>query len=236
MAFTTQSKGFRFCWIRFPISALRKAEIRKTKTDKTDALLIAKSLIVNKHRQYTERDEQLQELKALCRFYRNVMQSKSRLKTQLTAYMDVLFPEFANFFSCGIHIKTSYALLKLYSSPHDLAALHLTSLTNLLKNASRGRFSKPEAVALKSLAKSSVGVKNVSMSIQVTQTIEQIELLEEQLGKLKNDIESIMQCLNSVIMTIPGIGYLIGGAILGEIGDIHRFSSPSKLLAYAASY
>ena len=34
-------------------------------------------------------------------------------------------------------------------------------------------------------------------------------------------------------MTIPGIGYINGGMILGEIGDIHRFSSPSKLLAFA---
>lgn len=36
-----------------------------------------------------------------------------------------------------------------------------------------------------------------------------------------------------VIMTIPGIGYINGGMILGEIGDIHRFSNPNKLLAFA---
>lgn len=214
-------------------AALRKTAIRKTKTDKTDALLIAKSLIVNNHRIYTTRDEELLEMKTLCRFYRNVLQSKSRLKTQLVAYLDVLFPEFATFFAGGIHLKTSYALLKLHSAPDEIAALHLTHLTSLLKKASRGRFSKQEAIALKSLATSSVGVKNASMSIQVTQTIEKIELLEEQLGKLSNNIEAIMLRLNSVILTVPGIGCLIGGAILGEIGDIHRFSSPAKLLAYA---
>ena len=43
----------------------------------------------------------------------------------------------------------------------------------------------------------------------------------------------IMKFNDSVIMTIPGIGYINGGMILGEIGDIHRFSNPSKLLAYA---
>ena len=43
----------------------------------------------------------------------------------------------------------------------------------------------------------------------------------------------IMKFNDSVIMTIPGIGYINGGMILGEIGDIHRFSSPNKLLAYA---
>jgi len=43
----------------------------------------------------------------------------------------------------------------------------------------------------------------------------------------------IMKFHDSVIMTIPGIGSINGGMILGEIGDIHRFSSPSKLLAFA---
>ena len=38
---------------------------------------------------------------------------------------------------------------------------------------------------------------------------------------------------DSVIMTIPGIGYINGGMILGEIGNIHRFSSHGKLLAFA---
>lgn len=43
----------------------------------------------------------------------------------------------------------------------------------------------------------------------------------------------IMKFNDSVIMTIPGIGYINGGMILGEIGDIHRFSNPNKLLAFA---
>ena len=43
----------------------------------------------------------------------------------------------------------------------------------------------------------------------------------------------IMRFHASVIMTIPGIAYINGGIILGEIGDIHRFSTPSKLLAFA---
>ena len=46
-------------------------------------------------------------------------------------------------------------------------------------------------------------------------------------------MEAIMRSLDSVIMTIPGIGYINGGMILGEIGDITRFSSPAKLLAFS---
>lgn len=43
----------------------------------------------------------------------------------------------------------------------------------------------------------------------------------------------LMKFHDSVIMTIPGIGYINGRIILGEIGDIHRFSNPSKLLAFS---
>ena len=43
----------------------------------------------------------------------------------------------------------------------------------------------------------------------------------------------IMKFNDSPIMTIPGIGYINGGMILGEIGDIHRFAQPHQLLAYA---
>ncbi len=43
----------------------------------------------------------------------------------------------------------------------------------------------------------------------------------------------IMEFNDSVIMTIPGIGFINGGMILGEIGDIRRFSNPNKLLTYA---
>ena len=54
-----------------------------------------------------------------------------------------------------------------------------------------------------------------------------------QLERIESEITDIVQSLDSVIMTIPGIGPINGGMILGEIGDITRFSNPNKLLAFA---
>ena len=79
----------------------------------------------------------------------------------------------------------------------------------------------------------SVGANDSAISIQITQTIQQIELLDSQLKKIEAEMTDIMKFNDSVIMTIPGIGYINGGMILGEIGDIHRFSNPNKLLAFA---
>lgn len=214
-------------------ATLRKTNIRKTKTDKVDAMLIIKSMMVNSYRLFTKTDIDLLRLKSLCRFREKIKKSKARLKIQLVSYVDVLFPELQYFFKSGIHINTCYELLKRHSIPNDIAALHLTYLGNLLQKASHGRFGKEEAIALKSLAKSSVGTGNTWVSIQITQSISQIELLEKQITELDETIKSIMLEMNSVILTIPGIGYLNGAMILSEIGDISRFSNPSKLLAYA---
>ena len=76
-------------------------------------------------------------------------------------------------------------------------------------------------------------MKNTYISIQITQTIAQIELIESQTSELETIIEVAVDELDSVIMTVPGIGKLNGAMILGEIGDIKRFSNSSKLLAYA---
>lgn len=232
--FFLHSLGFNLAVIN-PVqtAAMRKTGIRKTKTDKVDSLLICKTLAVNAFRLYTENDIKTMKLKSLCRFRQNLKKSKARLKIQLTSYVDIIFPELQFFFKSGLHIKSCYELLKVYSSPDDIAALHLTKLSNILSNASRGRFGKQDAESLKSLAKSSVGVKNTYISIQITQTIAQIELIESQINELETVIEKAVDELDSVIMTVPGIGKLIGAMILGEIGDIKRFSHPSKLLAYA---
>jgi transposase len=102
-----------------------------------------------------------------------------------------------------------------------------------LKSSSRGHFKKETAVELRVLAQKSVGTSDNSLSIQITQSIEQIELLDRQLEQIESEIEDIVRSLDSVIMTIPGIGFINGGMILGEIGDITRFSNPSKLLAFS---
>ena len=51
--------------------------------------------------------------------------------------------------------------------------------------------------------------------------------------RVEAEMTDIMKFHDSVIMTIPGIGYINGGMIFVEIGDIPRFSNLSKLLAFA---
>ena len=50
---------------------------------------------------------------------------------------------------------------------------------------------------------------------------------------METEIKAVLDKINSPITTIPGIGDVNAAVILGEIGDISRFSNASKLAAYA---
>jgi len=229
------SKGFHVCVIN-PIQTanLRKNNIRKTKTDKVDTLVIAKAVALMDHPRFvTLYDIALMQLKNLGRFRMKLVKQRSRTKIQLTACLDQVFPELQYFFKSGIHQKTVYAILKEAPSASQIASMHLTHLKNLLVSNSQGHFKKETALELRVLAQKSVGTVDRSLSIQITQSIAQIELLDSQINTVDNEIKDIVESLDSVIMTIPGIGPINGGMILGEIGDINRFSKPRKLLAFA---
>ena len=137
------------------------------------------------------------------------------------------------FLNPGLHQKSVYAFLKEAPTPEAIASMHMTHLASLLIKNSRGHFTREQAKELRVLARKSVGTSDSALSIQITHSIAQIELLDSQLNKIVEEMTDIMKFNDSVIMTIPGIGYINGGMILGEIGNIPRFSSPCKLLAFA---
>ena len=230
------SKDFKVCVLN-PIqtSSMRKNNVRKTKTDKVDTFVIAKTLMMQDSLRFMTLDDlDYIELKELGRFRQKLVKQRTRLKIQLTSYVDqVFFPELQYFFKSGLHQNSVYALLKEAPTPTAIASMHMTHLAHLLEVASHGHFGKEKARELRVLAQKSVGVNDSSLSIQITHTIEQIELLDSQLFHTELEMANLVTCLHSVIMTIPGIGFINGGMILGEIGDIHHFSEPKKLLAFA---
>lgn len=214
-------------------SAMRKSAIRKTKTDKVDAFVIAKSLMMEGYTELKQTDINLLKLKGLCKTRQNLILMRTRCKIQLGSFVDQLFPELNQFFRAGLHINVSYTLLKAHPRPAEVQSLHLTYLSNLLHKASRGRYTKEDAIRLRELAKISIGTDSPALALQIRQAVSQIELFSAQLEQVESEISSIMNSLASPIMTIPGIGHLNGAMILSCIGNIQRFSSSAKLLAYA---
>ncbi len=109
----------------------------------------------------------------------------------------------------------------------------MTHLVHLLEINSPSHFNKDMARELKVLAQNSVDANDSALSIQTTHTIAQIELLDSQLDRIETETTEIVTFLNSLIVTIPDIVFVNGEMMLGKIGDIHRFSHPNRLLAFA---
>ena len=185
------------------------------------------------HRFVTINDINLMDLKALDRFRQKSLKQCTRLRIQFKTYVDQTFPELQYFFKSGLYQKAVYALLKETPSAKDVSSMHLTHLAHLLECASDGHFKKEIISQLRVLARKSVGSPDSALSIQVVHAIEQIELHDSQIDHVEAEMTDIMKYLDSVIMTIPGIGYINGRMILGEIGDIRRFPGPKQLLAFA---
>lgn len=228
------SKGFKIGIIN-PIQSdsLRNSNIRKTKNDKVDTFLIAQCLMLHKYSLFSKIDFNILRLKTLCRFRFDITQSKTRLKTQLTGCIDLVFPELHTFFHNNLHSKSAHAILSKYTTPSNISKTRINTLSKTLSNASRGRYSYDDAIHLKSIAKNTIAIDNPAIAIQVKYLIQQIDLLDEQISSVDKQIKEIMDEINSPILSIPGISYTLGAIILSEIGDISKFSNPTKLLAFA---
>lgn len=109
----------------------------------------------------------------------------------------------------------------------------LTRLTNILRKSSRGKYGVEKARLIRTTAASSIGTDSRAISFELTQTLSMIELYNLEIKKIEREIKLIMDELCSPILSVPGISYGLGSIILAEIGDISRFDTSSKLLAFA---
>ena len=151
----------------------------------------------------------------------------------LTSYTaKSLFPELDRLVPT-LHMHTVYALLAEFPGASQLASCHLTRLTHLVSESSKGRYKRDKAIQIREAARNSIGSVMSAKSMELKHTIHLIEVLTEEINEIESSIKRIMDADPSPILTIPGISYRMGAMILAEIGDFSRFSSPDQILAYA---
>ena len=105
--------------------------------------------------------------------------------------------------------------------------------TNLLSEASKGRYGRETAITFREAARTSIGSNMPAKSLELKHTIKLIHELTSEIDEVENEIKIIMDEINSPILSIPGINYRMGAMIIAEIGNFNRFNSPDKILDYA---
>lgn len=227
-------KGYNVCTINPLLCKKHQSAttLRKTKNDRSDAKNIALIVASEDLQPDQPLSYHIVELKSLSRARFLTVKDRSSLKNKVKRFVTVLFPELLDVFT-DLFGASGMALMTRYPSAKALAACNLDTLTELLKTASRGRFGRERAEALRKLAKESIGSFSESAVFQLRLLLKRIELLNAQVEMYDDEIRRLMDLLDSPILSVPGIGYTLGAMILSEIGDIKRFSSPAKLLAFA---
>jgi transposase len=211
----------------------KSLSLRKTKTDKVDARTIATMLMSDVNlKSYSDISYHNEELKSLTRYRFDKVKERAQLKQSISRLVTILFPELEKLVPT-LHMASVYKLLSEFPGSHQTAQAHLTRLTNLLTEASKGRYGKETAIIFRDAARNSIGSKMPAKSLELKHTIKLILELDSEIEEIENEIKIIMDDINSSILTIPGISYRMGAMIIAEIGDFTRFDSPDKILAFA---
>jgi transposase len=216
------------------VQAYRKSGIRKRKDDRYDAFWIADYIRISRQLFSPSVQPDLVQLRELTRFRASLSHQIGDCKCKVIGILDRVFPEYETLFS-NVFIQTSRQLLAEALTPEEFVDFDLSELSQKLRESSRGRHGPAKAHEIQTLAARSVGVGFLGhvLRIQMTCLLEQLTLLEQQLDELDAEIEAVMQRLPQYLTSIPGIGPVTGATILAEIGDVQRFDTPEKLVAYA---
>ena len=211
----------------------KSLSLRKTKTDKVDARMIASMLMSDVSlKPYSQTLYHNEDLKSLSRYRFDKVKECSKLKTSVSRLINILFPELDKLL-CSVHMTSVYTLLSEFPSAKDIASAHLTRLTNLLYSASKGHYNRDTAVRLRETARNSVGCYMPAKTLELKHTIKLIGELNTEIKEIDIEIKRILDKIDSPILSIPGIGYSLGAMIISEVGDFNNFSTPDKILAFA---
>ena len=211
----------------------KSLSLRKTKTDRVDARTIASLLMSDVSlKPYSKTLYHNEELKSLSRYRFDKVKERAKLKSSISRLVNILFPELENLVST-IHSASVYAMLSEFPSAKDVSSAHLTRLTNVLYSTSKGHFNRDTAICFKDVARRSIGTYMPAKTLELKHTIRLIEVLTNEINEIEEEIEHIMDKINSPIPSVPGISVILAAMIISEIGDFNNFSSPDKILAFA---
>ena len=216
-------------------NGFRKINIRKTKTDTIDSAVIADMLRHSEPPQVSDiQDMNLFQLRELVRIRHRIIEKQTLCKIQLVRNIDTIWPDYGNVMKRVLGIA-SIAIMKKYSVPSKVRAKSFEQFYDIVKKTSRSRISRIQAEEIYAHAGNVLTIPELDsvITFEIKTLISQLELYDEQIQSVEIRIDQMMEHIDSKIMSIPGIGDTLGPIILGEIGNVDRFSNVKKLIAFA---
>lgn len=168
------------------------ASIRKAKTDKIDAKLIAEYVRSKPNlTPHASASYHTSELRSLCRYRFGQVRELSRKKAQLSKEIYLLFPELETLVS-NLHSTTIYTLLSTYPGAQYVTEAELAHLTNLVSQASRSKFGQEFVQKLKALAAASIGITSEVESFKLQSLLKSILATQAEITTIDQRITAML--------------------------------------------
>jgi len=219
------------------ISNFLKLQLRKTKTDKKDAFIIAQFLLLNKDSlSQTILSSDIADLRDLARQRESLVGQMTAIKSDIKRLLAITFPELEHI--AGIFTKSMLRLLCQFPSAHTIRKATRSKMAKILIPGSYGKQTEESVEAIRKAAQASIGTASPTKEIILRQKavllIQLEEHLQELTGILTELCESKIQENLNILTSMKGIGNKTATNFLIEIGgDISLFESHRKLIAMA---
>ncbi len=212
----------------------------RAKTAGIDARTLARGLLAGWARASTVPSETIQALRTLSRARRDLVETQSAARQRLHDELVPVFPELASHLPEHADLGAPAVLrwLSVYSSAQAVARAHLDEISRVLQDVSAGRWGRPQAQALQTLAEhSAASTRAVAARSVVVRTLAlhlldlhtRLAELETALADLLKDDAPSQQLQGKV----PGLGPPWTATIRAELGDVSRFTHVDQVIAYA---
>lgn len=220
--------------------------IRRVKTDRADALKIANYALTfwTELKPYSPEDELRQLLKMQCRLYERTLSTSVTLRNGLISLLDQTFPEINRMFHPLVKQSNGHVkwvdFVKTYWHKEKIATMTESRFMDSYRRWCKRehyQYYTSHARRIYGLAKETFASKPRSESTRqlICQAVDSLNAVYEALHQLRKEMLRLAQQLPEfeAVMSLPGAGNITGPKLMGEIGDVRRFTSKRALVAFA---
>ena len=232
-----EQRGYRLCLLHpGQTHQFHERQGLRAKTDRLDAMTIARVLLSGEARAGYIPSEQVATYRELVRLHSQLSEQAARYQNQIHALVVVLFPEFIQVFADPC-LPTALAVVKTYPSARAMAQAKEGALYALLRSQKHAHYGHPTAKKLLSLASTSVssGQAEAGRSMSLRMLCEQLEQTQKHLEGLQAELEQLLANDPVVkgVQQIPEFGIKTVAVLRAELGEVERFARTDQVIAYA---
>lgn len=218
------------------IEKFSKLNLRPTKTDKKDASTIA-DFLHHFSPTSTPFDKAPVELKILAREREKLSRGIAQLKNEIQRILSLLFPELKRE---QIFTVSMLKFLRIFPSAYAIRMADREILTEVFRRTFGGRRGRTNQITLDALvdmAYRSIGISSFTLEGILKAKVNGLFTANYEMGVFdRRFLEvawGIYKSEMEILTSIPGVGSVLAAYFLAEVGDVRRFGSAKKLVAYA---